>query len=209
MGGRVATARRVPPIPTMGSMKAWTPATVSRAGKNTLTTSFPASPGRPYPGHPGHLPARPGRPVDPGYGRPGGGRPPRPGQGLPRPGRPVDPGYGVDEGGGGEAGHLPVWPIGPDQGLPPVPGQPLPPTDPPPGTIWPPLPPGAEIPAGKAILLAAIKGVGYRYIVVQIQPPAPDQGLPDGGEEPETEPPAPDQGLPTPPTPQPKSRLGR
>jgi hypothetical protein len=168
---------------------------------------LPGFPGAP--GHPGHLPARPGRPVDPGYGRPGGGRPPRPGQGLPRPGRPVDPGYGVDEGGGGEAGHLPVWPIGPDQGLPPVPGQPLPPTDPPPGTIWPPLPPGAEIPAGKAILLAAIKGVGYRYIVVQIQPPAPDQGLPDGWEEPETQPPQPDQGLPTPPTPQPKSRLGR
>jgi len=105
-----------------------------------------------------------------------------------------------------------VWPLGPDQGLPPIAGQPLPPTDPPPGTIWPPLPPGAEIPAGKALLLAAIKGVGYRYIVVEIEPAHPDQGLP-GGEGPETQPPAqPDQGLPQPQpptTPQPKSRLGR
>ena len=155
---------------------------------------LPGVPGAP--GHPGHLPARPG------------GRPPRPDQGLPgggRPGRPVDPGYGV--GSGEHPGHLPVWPIGPDQGLPPVPGQPLPPTDPPPGTIWPPLPPGAEVPSGKAILLAAIQGVGYRYIVVQIEPGHPDQGLPGEGEE--TQPPAPDQGLPQPPTPQPKGRLGR
>lgn len=164
-------------------------------GEDHPDHELPGFPGSP--GHPGHLPARPG------------GRPPRPDQGLPgggRPGRPVDPGYGV--GGGGEhPGHLPVWPIGPDQGLPPIAGQPLPPTDPPPGTIWPPLPPGAEIPAGKALLLAAIKGVGYRYIVVQIEPPHPDQGLPGEGEE--TQPPAPDQGLPQPPTAQPKSRLGR
>ena len=156
-----------------------------------------------FPGHPDQ--GLPGRPPHVGNRPPGQGRPPRPGQGLPRPGRPTDPGYGVDE--GGSAGQLPVWPIGPDQGLPPVPGQPLPPVDPPPGTIWPPLPPGTEIPAGKALLLAAIKGVGYRYIVVQIEPPHPDQGLPDegGGEAP----PAPDQGLPQPPTAQPKSRLGR
>jgi hypothetical protein len=158
-----------------------------------------------FPGHPDQgLPGQ--RPPHVGNRPPGsGGRPPRPGQGLPRPGRPVDPGYGV--GSGEHPGHLPVWPIGPDQGLPPVPGQPLPPTDPPPGTIWPPLPPGAEVPSGKAILLAAIQGVGYRYIVVQIEPGHPDQGLPGEGEE--TQPPAPDQGLPQPPTPQPKSRLGR
>jgi hypothetical protein len=159
---------------------------------------FPGSPG-----HPGHLPARPGRPG-------GGGRPGH----LPaRPGRPVDPGYGVDE--GGEAGQLPVWPATPDHPihLPPIAGHPLPPIDPPPGTIWPPLPPDAA-PTGKALVLAAIQGVGYRYIVIEIAPPSPDQGLPDGGEHPDQglppgQPGAPDQGLPQPPTAQPKSRLGR
>ena len=133
-----------------------------------------------------------GGPVDPGFGRPGA-RPPHPGQGLPHPGRPVDPGWGINE--GGESGQLPVWPIGPDQGLPPVPGQPLPPTDPPPGTIWPPLPP--SVPAGKAMaavmLASSAGGVVYRYVVIDVPPPAPDQGLPGGGSHP-------DQGLPQPPT---------
>jgi hypothetical protein len=162
------------------------------AGPDQGLPGFPGSPG-----HPGHLPARPGRPVDPGFGQ---GRPPRPGHLPSRPGRPTDPDYGVGE---EQPGQLPVWPIGPDQGLPPIAGHPLPPTDPPPGTVWPPLPPGAA-PTGKALVLAAIQGVGYRYIVIQISPPAPDQGLPpeEGGEHP-------DQELPQPPTPQPKSRLGR
>jgi hypothetical protein len=154
-----------------------------------------------FPGHPDQgLPGQ--RPPHVGNRPPGSGRPPHVGGGPARPGRPTDPGYGVDE--GGEAGHLPVWPIGPDQGLPPVPGQPLPPVDPPPGTVWPPLPPGAA-PTGKALVLAAIQGVGYRYIVVEITPPAPDQGLPptEGG----GEPPHPDQGAP-PPTHSPK-RMGR
>lgn len=149
-----------------------------------------------FPGHPDQgLPGQ--RPPHVGNRPPGQGRPPRPGQGLPRPGRPTDPGFGVDED-GAHPGHLPVWPIGPDQGLPPVPGQGLPPTDPPPGTIWPPLPPDVEV-TGKALVLAAIQGVGYRYIVVEIAPAHPDQGLP-------SDQPHPDQGLPPtdPPTAQPK-----
>ena len=131
---------------------------------------LPGFPGAP--GHPGHLPARPGR--------------------------PVDPDYGVGE--GGEAGQLPVWPLDPehpDTGLPPVAGHPLPPIDPPPGTIWPPLPP--SVPAGKALVLVFISGVGYRYTVLTVpehetdpdygvDEEHPDQGLP-GGEHP-------DQGLP-------------
>lgn len=166
------------------------------------------------------------RPVDPGYGisgehpdqgLPGGGgrwSGEHPSQGLPgfpgapghpghlpaRPSRPTDPGYGVDEG-SGEAGQLPVWPLDPehpDTGLPPVPGHPLPPIDPPPGTVWPPLPP--SVPAGKALVLVFISGVGYRYTVVTIpehetdpdygvdEGAGADQGLP-GGEHP-------DQGLP-------------
>jgi hypothetical protein len=136
------------------------------------------------PGHPGHLPSRPG----------GGGRPPRPDQGLPggRPGgRPPRPDQGLPGGGGGDPGQLPVWPVGPDQGLPPIAGQPLPPTDPPPGTVWPPITGIPEVPEGKALVLAAIiSSTGKRtkhYFVVNI--PAPDQGLPDGGEHP-------DQGLP-------------
>ena len=112
------------------------------------------------------LPGRPGRP----------GRPDYPSQGLPgRPGRPIDPDYGIDEGEGGEAGKLPIWPIGPEHGLPPIAGLPLPPTNPPPGTIWPPLPP--SIPAGKTLVYAGIVGVGKRYIVVDVPPPKPDQGF--------------------------------
>jgi hypothetical protein len=150
---------------------------------------LPGRPGRPP--HAGHLPSFGGRPVDPGWGW-GGGE--HPGHGLPWPGRPTDPGYGIDEG-SGEAGQLPVWPLDPEKpehGLPPHPGQPLPPMDPPPGTIWPPLPP--YVPAGKAIVLVAISGVGYRYVVVDI---------PEHPEGPEVEPPEvesppehPDQGLP-------------
>lgn len=153
---------------------------------------LPGFPGAP--GHPGHLPARPSR--------------------------PVDPGYGIEEGGDETAEQLPVWPLDPehpDTGLPPVPGQPLPPSDPPPGTIWPPLPPG--IPEGKAIVLVAISGVGYRYVVVDIPPGSPDQGLPGEGEPdgPEVQPPRPGvgpgrpgQGLPQPPQrPQPPARPGQ
>ena len=167
----------------------------------------PLHPGQGLP-HPGR-PVDPGwgvedgeGPVDPGYGwgggerpgnRPPGSRPPRPGHGLPTPpsvwpkppggGLPVDPDWGV--GSGDEAGQLPIYPMDPahpDNELPQVPGVEPPPVDAPPGTIWPPLPP--EIPAGKAIVLAGIVGVGYRYVVVEI-PVHPDQGLP------ETDPPAP------------------
>jgi hypothetical protein len=159
---------------------------------------LPGFPGAP--GHPGHLPSRPGRPVDPGYGRPGGG---------------VDPGYGI-EGGEDEAGQLPVWPLDPehpDVGLPPVAGQPLPPTDPPPGTVWPPLDlPG--VPEGKAIVLAAIiSSTGHktmRYIVVDVPEGGgehPDQGLPDDGSTPGGEiPEHPDQGFPSPQPPRPGQR---
>jgi len=159
-----------------------------------------------------------GRPTDPGFGIPEGGHPGQglpggrpgwgggehPGQGLPgfpgapghpghlpaRPGRPTDPGYGVEEG-SGEAGQLPVWPLDPehpDTGLPPVAGHPLPPIDPPPGTIWPPLPP--SVPAGKALVLVFISGVGYRYAVVTIpeHETDPDYGVDEGTQ--------PDQGLP-------------
>jgi hypothetical protein len=179
------------------------------------------------PPHAGHLPSRPGRPVDPGFGNPGWGGG-RPDQGLPQPphvwpkppggGLPVDPGWGV--GGGEHPDQGPVYPIGPehpDNELPEIPGIEPPPTDPPPGTVWPPLPPEVSPPDGgakKAIVLAAIEGVGYRYVVIEISPPHPDQGLPGGG----GRPPRPDQGLPPqpghpdqglPPTAQPKSRLGR
>lgn len=140
--------------------------------------------------HPGHRPPGQGRPPRPDQGLPGGGG--HPDQGLPEP---------------PHAGHLPVWPIDPDHPIaPPSPGHPLPPVDPPPGTIWPPLPPDAELPEGKAVVLVAIEGVGYRYVVVQIGD-SPDQELPGEGEEgegghPGNRPPGqgrpdrPDQGLP-------------
>jgi hypothetical protein len=135
-----------------------------------------------------------GRPPRPDQGLPGGGlhpghRPPgsgeHPGHRPPRPERPIDPGFGLpDDGTPPTAGQLPVWPMDPshpDNTLPPAPDQglPTPPTNPPPGTVWPPLPPGA--PTGKALLLAWVQGVGYRYVVVELKPPVPDQGLPAGG----------------------------
>jgi hypothetical protein len=171
---------------------------------------YPGAPGHPdqgLPGHPGRPPRPPGgRPIDPGFGWGGGehpgnrppgsfpGRPVDPGFGRPGAGgRPVDPGYGVDiEGGGGSAGQLPVWPVDPDHPIaPPSPGHPLPPVNPPPGTIWPPLPP--SVPEGKVIALVAISGVGYRYVVLTVPPPKPDQS-----------PGAPDQSLPQPPVATPK-----
>jgi hypothetical protein len=147
---------------------------------------LPGSPGHPdhglpggglHPGNrpPGSYPGRPDqglpgggwdRPVDPGFGRPGGGgRPDHPDQGLP--------------GGGVHPGQLPVFlPIGPDNTLPPIPGGPQPPTNKPtpPGTIWPPLPP--SVPQGKVAILVWISGVGHRYAVIDVPPPAPDQGVP-------------------------------
>jgi|SRR5580692_1009690 hypothetical protein len=151
--------------------------------------SWPARPGQGLP-----RPPRPGRPIDPDWGWGGSEHPdqglpsrPRPPHVWPRPpggGLPVDPSWGV---GGGRPGGtppdrpdhgLPIWPSipgKPDNSLPPVEGVDPPPTDPPPGTIWPPLPP--NIPPGKAIALVAISGVGYRYAVITIPtPPAGGAG---------------------------------
>ena len=111
----------------------------------------------------------------PDQGLPGGGwGGGHPDHGLPG-GHPGHPDQGLP-GGGGSAGQLPVWP-----------------DDAPPGTVWPPLPPGHGGGEGtKAIVLAAIEGVGYRYVVVSIGD-QPDQGLPGEGEEGPDEP---DQELP-------------
>jgi hypothetical protein len=170
----------------------------------------PGSPGQGLPGnpgHPGHLPSwAGGRPVDPGYGV----GVEHPDNGLP----PLPPGIW----GGGMPGQLPILPLGPDNSLPPMWGHPLPPVDPEPGEIYPPLTPGNELPphfpSGKAVVIAGIPGVGWRYIVVTIpqrdtgshpdqgfDPNSPDQGLPGGGGRPGHRPagpggPAPGQGLP-------------
>jgi len=149
-----------------------------------------------FPGRPDQGLPWPGRPVDPGWGvgseYPDQGLPGRPPHVWPRPpggGLPVDPSWGV---GAERPSHgLPIHPIGPghpDNTLPPVEGIEPPPVDPPPGTVWPPLPPGVDV-SGKAIVLAAIQGVGYRYVVVEIGT-------------------HPDQGLPSTPEAQPKSRRG-
>jgi hypothetical protein len=143
-----------------------------------------------FPGRPGQGLPRPPRPTDPDWGLEEGGgiwggpgRPPRPPHVWPRPpggGLPVDPGWGIGGRWPERPSHgLPIFPSipgKPDNSLPPVEGEGPPPTDPPPGTIWPPLPPG--VPGGKAIALVAISGVGYRYVVITIPPPAPGQGLP-------------------------------
>ena len=154
------------------------------------------------PGRPGHLPAYGGsRPVDPGFGHGGGEhpshRPPWHRPEIEFPPGPTDPDWGIEAGAHPEHPvYLPLDPPGqPDQGLPPVAGQ-LPGVLPP-GSIWPPLPPGA--PPGLHAFLIFISGVGYRYGVLEVpvtpgqglpgHPGAPDQGLPG-------QPPAPGQGLP-------------
>lgn len=110
----------------------------------------------------------------PDQGLPGGGwGGGHPDQGL--PGAGGHPDQGLPGQGGGSAGQLPVWP-----------------DDAPPGTVWPPLPPGT-VEGKKAIVLAAIEGVGYRYIVIEVSGDHPDHELPDNGDGDEDRP---DQGLP-------------
>ena len=125
-------------------------------------------PGGGWAGRPSHPIAPGGRPPHVGNRPPGSWSPEYPSTGPVRPGRPVDPNWGVDESGGG------LWPLDPAHPIaPPVPGEPEPPPiDPPPGTIWPPLPP--NIPAGKALVYAGIAGVGYRYIVIDIPENPPE-----------------------------------
>jgi hypothetical protein len=160
--------------------------------------SLPGSPGRPDNSLPG---GGWNRPVDPGYGRPGSGHPSHPW--VPSGGRPpqvwppspVDPEWGVEAPPAGPS-HPIYIPANPDNSLPlpPVTGSPEHPiANPPPGTIWPPLPEGT--PPGKAAVLVWLVGIGYRYAVIEIPPAKPDQGLPGGGSRP-------DQSLP--PTAQPK-----
>lgn len=132
--------------------------------------------GRRSPGHPDNeLPGIEG-PIDPDYGVDEGAGIdnelpiPPPGVWPPLhpshpwvPVRPVDPGYGVPEGEGGEGGEQPSHPWVP-----------------PPGAIWPPLPPGAN---GLYWVLVIIPGIGWRYTVIDADA-RPDQGLPGGGERP-------------------------
>lgn len=131
----------------------------------------PGSPGSPSQGLPGR-PTFPGRPSHPIA------RPPWEAEVWP-PG-PTDPGWGVDAPEPGVPAPPIYIPIGPDQGLPPIAGH-LPAPDPPPGTIWPPLPPSA--PEGKTALLVWLVGVGWRYMVVTIPPPTVDNTVPGAGGE--------------------------
>lgn len=108
-----------------------------------------------------------GGPVDPDYGA---GRPKPPHVWPPQyPPTPTDPEWGIDA--GGSPSHPIILPGAPDNslpGLPPVAGH-LPAPNPPPGTIWPPLPPG--LPPGKVAILVFISGLGHRYAIVEIPPP--------------------------------------
>jgi hypothetical protein len=123
-----------------------------------------------------------------------------------REGGPVDPGWGIEEGGGDlDIGYpLPdpppgIWPpLTPEHpwrplppGPPPVvgggPARPERPVDPgygieelPPGTIWPPLPPGVEGKFLALVLIAGSPGVKYRYVVIDASL-RPDNSLPGGG----------------------------
>jgi len=147
--------------------------------------------GLPGYGHPSGQPIYPGGPTDPGFG---GGRPQRPKPWPPTspsfPPDATDPEWGVET---HPHPSLPIFlpPGRVDNELPPVAGV-KPPTTPPPGTIWPPLPPG--LPTGKCAILIWISGVGHRYAVIDV-PPTVDAGLPSGGAHP-------GHGLPE--TPQPK-----
>ena len=131
------------------------------------------------PGRPPHVSGGPifgGRPDQglPGYGHPDNSLPwapvtiwppspvdPEWGVGAPRPSRPDN----------SLPPFVPLGPGHPDNALPPF-AEHKPPTNPPPGTIWPPLP--GNPPAGKAALLVWLVGVGWRYMVVEI-PATPAQ----------------------------------
>lgn len=127
-------------------------------------------------GRPGRLPAfgldRLGRPIDPDYGLPiGGGRPSHPIERPPWlmfPPGPTDPDYGIDAPAGTPEHPIFIEDVSPEHPLPPVEGGEPPETDPPPGTIWPPLPP--EAPPGKHAFLFFISGVGLRYGVLTVPP---------------------------------------
>jgi len=108
-------------------------------------------------------PDHPWRPIDPGFGL----RPGRPGQGLPpTPGQP--PAGGI----GGRPPERP-GPGEPDEELPP------------PGTIWPPLPPGVHGKYWGLMLAYGPRGFKWHYVVVDAdaRPPRPERPeRPDGPE---------------------------
>lgn len=143
---------------------------------------LPSAPGHPSNRPPGSYPGRPDNSL-PGGGhvsnRPPGSRPGRPDNSLPWnpnvgvwPPDETDPDWGVDVGYPSHPIYVPIDPARPDNSLPPIADhKPLP--NPPPGTIWPPLP--GNPPPGKAALLVWLVGVGWRYFVVDIQPGHPSQ----------------------------------
>lgn len=107
-------------------------------------------------------PHRPTYPVDPDYGIPS------PPTVWPNPPRPVDPSYGVE--GPPYGPDLPIY-------LPPtVGGGPILP----PGSVWPPLPPGVT---GQLTCFVWIVGVGYRWTTIDTSlkptnPIAPPPNIP-------------------------------
>jgi hypothetical protein len=129
--------------------------------------------------HVGGGPIR-GRPVDPGYGQ-GHPLPPHVGGGpvhppetvWPPPVHPDNelPGGPPPHGPGGGGEH-------PDHGLPggppPTAGHPLPepPTDAPPGTVWPPLDPGQDLPdmGSDQWVIVWLPGIGYRFMKIEGKP---------------------------------------
>lgn len=155
---------------------------------------LPGGPNYPSQGLPG-FPGHPGHPLPPGHGHPDQGLPSQLPELPPSTWPPQQPGGG---GGGNrpsnpielppQIGNLPVYPESP--------GHPLPI---PPGVVWPPLPPSAG--TGKAIVLVAISGVGYRWTVIDLGASI-GHPLPPGGDKPPVAPGTP--GHPLPPTAQPK-----
>jgi hypothetical protein len=148
--------------------------------------------------------------IDEGIGIGGGPIYPNPPPGIWPPLTPEHPWLPIAPGGGPShpiaPGGRPEHPIAPGGG-----GGDERPTHPielPPGTVWPPLPPGVS---GKYLALVLIGGGGmgamYRYVVIDADA-RPDNELPEGGggghrpSHPIAPGGRPDQGLP--PTPQPK-----
>jgi len=98
---------------------------------------------------------------------PGHGWPSHPDHGLPgSPGHPS--GQPIPGGGEGHPSHPIALP--PDQPWPPGVNPPIVPPNPPPGSIWPPLPPDSGA-MGKALVLIYVSGYGARYMVVQLPQP--------------------------------------
>jgi hypothetical protein len=132
-------------------------------------------------------------PIDPDYGVDEGDlpevEPPEPPIGIwppltpEHPWRPIDPGFGHGRPEHPSTGPVPTPPTPPAGGIGGRPPDTRPePPELPPGTIWPPLPPGVHGKYLALVLVAGMPGVKYRYVVIDADLRPSHPITPGGGE---------------------------